>query len=133
MPSIAEVMESTLAQKPARMTMARGGGAVDEDRFQQHMRGLPWFSEFKQQYGEEPNLDAREYDYRGAFNAGVEPERYPYDENRYHWPSMSPTGAPLKAPDHPTMWKEHFMRETGLNPDAVGARSLSDVERFRRK
>jgi hypothetical protein len=69
-----------------------------------------------------------EYDYRAAWKAGIQPERDPYDKNRFHWPSSLPTGEMLKSPTHPTAWKEYFMRLTGKNPDAVGIRSPQEAE-----
>jgi hypothetical protein len=36
----------------------------------------------------------------------------------------------LKAPDHPTAWKEYFMRETGQNPDALGLRDQKQADQW---
>lgn len=94
--------------------------AQEEAAFQKWIRGTEWFSEFFQQYGEEPDLDAKEYDYRTAWKAGVVPQRDPYDNNRYHWSSSTDTGEMLKSADHPTAWKEYFMRDYGRNPDEIG-------------
>jgi hypothetical protein len=94
----------------------------EEMRFQRGIRATPWFSEFVKQYGEEPDLSkSANYDYRQAWKTGVRPERDPYDSNRFHWASSAPDGAMLKSETHPTAWKEHYMRATGKNPDAVGA------------
>lgn len=99
----------------------------DEAAFLRGIRETEWFKEFVNEYGEEPNLDTKYYDYRKAWAAGVRPERDPYDINpltgkgRYHWGSSDPsTGEMLKSEDHPTAWKEHYMRATGQNPDALG-------------
>lgn len=102
----------------------------DEARFQSWVRATPWFSEFVSQYGEEPDLNTREYDYRAAWRGGIQPERDPYDNNRYHWPSSLPSGQMLKAPDHPTAWKEQFMRQTGQNPDALGLRDQGQADQW---
>ena len=91
----------------------------DEASFQKWIRNTGWFKEFVSEYGEEPDLDTKDYDYRAAWRAGIQPERDPYDKNRYHWPSSLPSGQMLKSPEHPTAWKEYFMRETGQNPDAL--------------
>jgi len=91
----------------------------EEVMFQQGIRKTPWFAEFKREYGEEPDLDIEEYDYRAAWKAGLRPQRDIHDGGRYHWPSTLPDGRPLKSPDHPTMWKEHYMRQTGQNPDEL--------------
>ena len=102
----------------------------DEEQFQAWIRSTPWFKEFKSEYKEEPDLNTRDYDYRAAWRAGIKPERDPYDNNRFHWPSSSPDGKMLKAPDHPTAWKEYFMRETGQNPDALGLRNQKQADQW---
>jgi len=102
----------------------------DESAFQNWIRGTDWFKEFKAEYNEEPDLDTKDYDYRAAWKAGVQPERDPYDNNRFHWPSSLPTGEMLKSADHPTAWKEYFMRETGVNPDALGLKTPEDASIF---
>jgi hypothetical protein len=102
---------------------------LDEEKmFQSWIRSTPWFLEFVNKYKEEPNLDSKDYDYRAAWKAGIQPERDPYDGNSYHWPSSLPDGKMLKAPDHPTAWKEYFMRDTGQNPDALGLASPQDAD-----
>jgi hypothetical protein len=94
---------------------------MDEGEFQKGIRDTGWFKEYVKEYGEEPDLDTKDYDYRAAWNAGVRPERDKYDKGRYHWGSSDPkTGKMLKSEDHPTAWKENYMRETGKNPDEVG-------------
>ena len=102
----------------------------DEEQFQAWIRSTPWFKEFKSEYKEEPDLNTRDYDYRAAWRAGIKPERDPYDNNRFHWPSSSPEGKMLKSPDHPTAWKEYFMRETGQNPDALGLRDQKQADQW---
>lgn len=112
---------------------ARGGLASpkklpdDEAAFQKWIRNTGWFKEFKTQYKEEPDLNTKDYDYRAAWKAGVKPERDPYDKNRFHWPSSLPTGEMLKSEDHPTAWKEYFMRDTGVNPDSLGLKTKEDA------
>ena len=46
----------------------------EEGHFQTGIRATPWFSEFKQKYGEEPNLNDPDYDYRAAWRAGARPD-----------------------------------------------------------
>lgn len=104
--------------------------ADEEQQFQNWIRGTGWFKEFLQEYGEEPDLNIPEYDYRAAWRAGISPERDPYDANRYHWPSSDSSGMMLKSEDHPTAWKEFFMRDTGQNPDALKLRSREDAEAY---
>ena len=100
--------------------MQRQAATARENKFQVGIRATPWFQEFVSQYGEQPDLNTPDYDYRKAWAAGIRPERDPYDNNRYHWRSSLDNGQMLKSADHPTAWKEHYMRATGKNPDAVG-------------
>jgi hypothetical protein len=100
--------------------------AIDETRFQEEIRSTEWFNEYVKQYGEEPDLNTPDYDYRSAWAAGVRPERYEYDNGRYHWPSSLPDGTMLKGDEHPTLWKELFMREFGINPDQIRLTSRPD-------
>ena len=90
----------------------------EELRFQLWIRKTPWYSEFVRNYGEEPDLDTPQYDYRAAYKAGIEPQKNKHD-GLYHWPSSLPDGTMLKSEDHPTMWKELFMRKYGVDPDAL--------------
>ncbi len=93
----------------------------EEQEFQKGIRGTAWFKEYVKEYGEEPDLDTKDYDYRSAWKSGVRPERDPFDKNRYHWASSNPeTGEMLKSKEHPTAWKEEYMKRTGKNPDEVG-------------
>lgn len=102
-----------------------------EVQFQHDMRNAPgykdWRSAFEQDYGESPDYDDPEgdYDYRGAWQAGVVPALYKHD-GKYHWGSSKEDGTMLKAPDHPTAWMEHFMRETGLDPNDVGVKDEAE-------
>jgi len=102
----------------------------DEAEFQKWIRNTSWFKEFKAQYKEEPDLNTKDYDYRAAWKAGVKPERDPYDKNRFHWPSSLPSGQMLKSEDHPTAWKEYFMRDTGVNPDALDLKTQEDANSY---
>lgn len=90
----------------------------DESRFQDWARKLPWYSEFIQEHGEEPDLNTLDYDYRRAWRQGIAPEKY--IDGKYHWPSIDKEGAPLKSPSHKTWWKEEYMQKTGENPDELG-------------
>ena len=89
-------------------------------RFEADMRATPWYAAYRARYGEDPNLYAREYDYKKAWKAGVVAQPDPYDQNFPHWPSKLPNGESLKSADHPTAWKETYMQATGTNPDAAG-------------
>lgn len=100
----------------------------EEKQFQSWIKNTDWYKEFVKEYGDAPDLNITDYDYRAAWKAGIEPERDPYDNNRFHWPSSLPTGEMLKSATHPTAWKEMFMRETGQNPDALGIRSKEEAD-----
>jgi len=102
----------------------------DEAAFQNWIRNTGWFDEFVKEYGEEPDLNTKDYDYRAAWKAGVQPERDPYDNNRFHWPSSLPGGKMLKSAEHPTAWKEYFMRDTGVNPDSLNLKTPEDAAKF---
>lgn len=54
-----------------------------------------------------------DYDYRGAWKAGVGAQDYEFDD-RMHWPSSTADGRMLKSPKHPTAWMEYFMQDTGV-------------------
>jgi hypothetical protein len=143
-----EVVETFLEElgKPAKVQITKKEFAFPENgevhmgsnkkmpnnelEFQNWIRGTDWFKEFKSEYNEEPDLDTKDYDYRSAWKAGVQPERDPYDNNRFHWPSSLPTGKMLKSAEHPTAWKEYFMRETGVNPDALGLKTPEEANIF---
>ena len=86
-----------------------------EAQFQAGIKQTPWYSEFKKQYGEAPNLNAPEYNYRAAWQAGVRPQTYEFD-NTQHWPSVTPKGESLKSTKHPTAWMEDYMQITGADP-----------------
>ncbi len=100
----------------------------EEGNFRRGIRGTDWFSEYLAQYGEEPDLRPMSedpklgpnYDYRKAWKSGIRPERDPYDNNRFHWGSSLPNGEMLKSKNHPTAWKEYYMRKFGVNPDSLG-------------
>lgn len=99
-----------------------------EKNFQGWARSLPWFSEFKKQYGEEPNLDDKGYDYRAAWIAGIQPQRYGPDNGKYHWPSTTTEGTELKARNHPTAWMNDYMTISG-GQDPMGAVNKLSVDK----
>ena len=89
---------------------------AEEKTFQQDIKGSDWYKEYKQNYGEDPDLNSKDYNYRAAWKSGVKPERYAPDNNNYHWPSETPNGESLKALNHPTGWMEDYMQLTGKDP-----------------
>lgn len=100
---------------------------AEEKKFQSWIKNTGWFKEFVRDVGKEPNLNTKAYDYRGAWKAGVVPKRDKNDNNRYHWSSSH------KSEDHPTMWKDKFMKKTGKNPDAIGIKSKEAGEKYIKK
>lgn len=103
---------------------------AEEQQFQQWATGLPWYHEFQQQYGEAPDLNDPDYDYRRAWKAGVVPERYEYDKGMYHWPSDTPDNQPLKGENHPTKWMGEFMKQTGRDPNELGITDPQQAEKY---
>jgi hypothetical protein len=87
-----------------------------ENEFQVFMAFDPavrdWRNSFSRRYGEQPQIDGGDYDYRAAYMGGVRPQRVPNDSVP-HWSSIG------KAANHPTAWKETFMQRFGVDPDAV--------------
>ena len=112
--------------------MAEGGAVnIDRQRVISEIRKTPWFREFVKEYGEEPDLSENaDYDYVTAWTSGIRPERDPYDNNRYHWSSMTSSGVMLKKPGHPTLWKTYFMEQTGKNPDAIGIKNEQEAQAY---
>lgn len=86
---------------------------------------VSWRDEFKKQYGEEPQQGG-DYNYRGAFEAGIVPQPSKFD-NKYHWDSIGLNGVDLKSENHPTRWKSEYMKATGNNPDENGISFTSAV------
>ena len=105
------------------------GWLDQESQFQDWAQRLPWYTQFTQNYGEPPDLNTTDYDYRRAWQQGIQPTMY--IDGKYHWPSIDTQGQPLKSPTHKTWWKEIYMRETGQNPDEVGITEPPDWIRNR--
>ncbi len=101
---------------------------ADEMKFQSWVRALPWYQQFKTKFGEEPNLNDPQYDYRRAYAAGMSPQATPHDDIQ-HWGSTTQEGTPLKLAGHPTEWKQEFMTRTGRDPDDVGVADPEQAQR----
>jgi len=116
----------------------------EEAKFQSWLQNTQLFKGFKEQVAQENNipvdqvdnarltemlLSSDDYDYRGAYKAGIKEELSPFD-NRIHWPSVSPEGRMLKSPTHPTAWKEFFMRQYKVDPDELGLSTIEQAKRF---
>jgi hypothetical protein len=88
----------------------------DEKSFQSGIRGTKWYKQFVDKYGEPPDLDTKDYNYRAAWKAGVRPQDYEHDAEMQHWASTTGKGESLKATNHPTAWMEDYMQVTGSDP-----------------
>ena len=120
---MSDAADKVMQAMMANPMLMRQFANIRESQFQSGIKATPWYSEFKREFGEEPNLNSPDYDYRKAWSAGVRPEKDQYDNGLYHWPSVDPSGVWLKSATHPTAWKETFMQRTGQNPDALGINS----------
>ena len=70
----------------------------DEGAFQAGIRATPWYDEFVAKYGEAPDLNTPDYNYRAAWAAGARPDvRDPYDQ-LLHWDSR------FKGENHPNRY-----------------------------
>ena len=95
-----------------------------EEGFQQGIRATPWFREYVEKEGEEPDLETPNYDYRRAWRAGVRPDVRDSNDQLLHWPSE------FKGPSHPNRYVEGV--DTTLSPEqraealeGAGARKLA--------
>jgi hypothetical protein len=128
-PVVAPVAPPVLAPPGAAVSPWKAPAGFDEAGFQRDIRVHPWFTEFTKRYGEEPNLNDPDYDYRSAWAAGIRPEIYKHD-GTYHWSSSLPNGQMLKSENHPTAWMEHFMRATGTDPNDLGLKSKEEGDAY---
>ena len=99
----------------------------EESDFQDFINNDPdvvkWRDEFKEEWGEEPQIDGADYDYRGAWKAGIKPKPTYEPETKktlHHWGSIGVGGKDLKSESHSTRWKSDYMKATGINPDEAG-------------
>jgi hypothetical protein len=80
---------------------------MDEALFQQGIRETPWFKEFVQRYGEEPDLNTPDYDYRRAWASGSRPDVRDPGDGQYHWSSQ------FKGENHPNRYVDGVDTITG--------------------
>jgi len=119
----------------------------EEKQFQKWLQGTKLFSSVKPYLAQDAGvpveklsnsqaikmmLERPDYDYRGAWKAGVTEVISPYD-NRPHWPSATPEGRMLKDPTHPTAWKEFFMRQYNKDPDELGLDTLDKARMWQQQ
>lgn len=99
--------------------------ADQESQFEEDMRFkepyASFYQEFFNNWGEYPNLDDPQYDYRGAWLQGIVPQRYSHDSNRFHWPDNYTDDQGntvwLKSDDHPTRWMGVFQDKYNIDPN----------------
>ncbi len=116
----------------------------EEKEFRKWLQGTQLFSSIKQEIADEQKipvdkldnnritemiLSSPDYDYRGAFLSGVKEVISPFD-NKPHWPSSTPEGKMLKDPNHPTAWKEFFMRQYEIDPDELGFDTFEKAKKW---
>jgi hypothetical protein len=105
---------------------------AEEAAFQRGIRQTKWFQQFREKYGESPNLNDSSYNYRAAWKAGVRPQDYAHDPEMQHWASVTPSGESLKSKSHPTAWMEDYMQVTGRDPHDPAQMSPEQIEGMKR-
>lgn len=115
----------------------------EETKFRTWIQGTKLFNSVKSDIAQENNLDPAkldnnkvidmlssqgDYDYRGAWKAGVK-EVISKHDNRPHWPS-SAGDKMLKSPKHETAWKEFFMRKYNKDPDDMGLSTFEQAKQW---
>src|SRR5262245_43970671 len=81
----------------------------EEGTFQAGIRATPWFSEYVRKYGQEPDLNTPDYNYRAAWKAGARPDVRDPGDQLLHWPSQ------YKGPNHPNRYVDGVDTLTGEN------------------
>jgi hypothetical protein len=117
-------------EDPTRRSGLAALNPVDEMGFQKWATALPWYEQFSQKYGEAPNLNDPQYDYRKAYASGVSPQPYQHDPGMDHWPSTTDAGDPLKVGAHPTAWMNDFLGRTGVDPNQMGVTNPEDAAAY---
>ena len=99
-----------------------------EDQFQRDMILAPgwrdWRRGFIAREGVEPSIaPGGDYNYRLAWLSGATPEMDPGSGEVHGFSSADfppfKDPIPLKAEDHPTAWKEGFLKKFNANPDVA--------------
>ena len=131
-------MDDSISDSDLRFLPNSPTGLSGEDAFQYAMRFTSpyrdWYRDFNARFGEPPNLDTTDYDTRGAWLYGVQPEPYIHDDGHYHWSStvtMPPHAqqTELKSEEHPTRWMQTFMERYGADPYEASEEQLGDALR----
>ena len=117
-----------MSDGPKLARMMAGLPPSQEQQFQTFLAFDPavrqWRSSFQNRYGEQPQIEGGDYDYRAAWADGSRPQAVPGDTVP-HWSSVG------KAADHPTMWKQDFMTQFGVDPDQQAQQGFSpEMQQF---
>lgn len=120
-----DAMENMLLQtdvtpmSPKPMGKGPAGGPwtdEQEKQFQLFMAMNPdvrtWKNKFGSAYGEQPNINDPNFDYREAFINNNTPQPVEGDTVP-HWDSRG------KSQNHPTEWMNEFMQQFGVDPTKV--------------
>jgi hypothetical protein len=104
---------------PVSPRLGLGISPEQERQFQTFMAFDPsvrqWRNSFQNRYGEQPQIDGGDYDYRAAWAAGQGPRPYSADTVP-HW------GSAGKMPGHPTEWMQTFFEKfNGADPATLPA------------
>jgi len=115
----------------------------DEAKFRTWIQGTKLFNSVKSDIASENKVDPAkldnnrvidmlseqgDYDYRGAWKAGVK-EVISKHDGKPHWPS-SAGDKMLKSPSHETAWKEFFMRQYKKDPDDLGLSTFEQAKQW---
>ena len=87
----------------------------EEAVFQAGIRQTPWFSEYQAKYGETPDLETPDYNYREAWKAGARPTVRDPGDQLLHWPSQ------FKGDNHPNRYIDGVDTRTGQKMGALAA------------
>jgi hypothetical protein len=111
-------------------TMAKRLSPQQEHEYNAFMAFDPsvrqWRNAFTNVVGGPPNTEGGDFDYRAAYLAGSRPAPVPGDPVP-HW------GSAGKSADHPTMWKQQFMTQFGVDPDTPGLQYSPQMQEFIRR
>jgi hypothetical protein len=84
------------------------GNEYEGQSYQNEIRNTQWYKEFTDRYGEQPNLNDPNYDYRSAWESGARPDVRDPGDGQLHWPSD------FKGPDHPNRFVDGIDTTTGI-------------------
>lgn len=139
LPQAAPNRLADLAYSVGGQTKTMPWGSGREAEFQSAMASqVPysnWNQQFQQRYGEKPNLDDPNYNYRLAYALGEKPQAYAHDPGMMHWSSAAPVApyaapADLKGSSHQTKWMQTFMDRYGVDPHEASGEQMQEAIRL---